>query len=143
MEYDFVKEPSRPQVHVLNEQKVFDSRRSPNPIPPEYSAADQLKIDEYPMKLAEFKRAHHWFVEYLTDDHMLSYIEGHRGGVVFPWPSGLTSGGDASHAAQVLSQLKTGTYKRKDGLSYSYEAFSNDVNVHFKDKLRRGWLRNC
>lgn len=139
----FVKEP----VRNAEEARAFKKSRSgptmeePSREPVSLTEAEETLISEYRKSLDVFKKTHHYVVEDASEAQQLSYIFRHRGGVVFPGTDGLSIAQLDAYTHQALSALRAGSYKRGDGLSYSYESFKNDVRGEFKAELKEGWVK--
>ncbi|MGL5999792.1 MAG: hypothetical protein ACRC1I_25350 [Pseudomonas proteolytica] len=139
----FVKEP----VKTDEEKRAFQKSRSGRSIdellskPVSLTEAEQTLISGCNQRNKVFKETHHYVLEDASETQQLSYILGHRGGVVFPGTEGMSTAQLDDYARQTLSALRNGSYRRRDGLPYSYESFKNDVRGEFKAELKEGWVK--
>ncbi|MFJ2283897.1 hypothetical protein ACIOUG_22570 [Pseudomonas sp. NPDC087803] len=102
--------------------------------------ADKALISGYNKRLTAFYELHCYVVQDISEEQQISYIIGHSGGVEFSVTNGMSSAELQAYAVQALSALKEGRYKKKDGQSYLYESFRQDVKKGVEENLKRGWV---
>ncbi|VVM37393.1 hypothetical protein PS664_00094 [Pseudomonas fluorescens] len=133
----FVKEPEKTEEEQVAVSKSQPWLSSSQPL----TVAEEALVSGYEKRRAEFYETHHYVLEDVSESQQLFYIFRHRGGVVFHGTNGLTTAQLEAYAVQTLSTLKNGDYKRKDGVSYSYADFKNDVRNELKSELKKGWVK--
>ncbi|MFJ2712934.1 hypothetical protein ACIOZM_18865 [Pseudomonas sp. NPDC087346] len=96
----------------------------------------QRKQAEEQKELEEKAKTHDYVNTNIFSE--IDYMEGQRGGVVFP-----TLGGNQfsqQKAADIISQMKAGSYKRGDGVLYSYDSFKAAYEEELKNRAVWKWV---
>lgn len=173
MGYEFVSEPlataeEKPALSRLEEYNTYllelqrynrsggaalnthKPSKKPSPVEP-LTPEEESAINRYYEKYKLFQSTHHEVFEEPSEEQQASYIERHRGGVVFPWDRG-TSAQDTEQAWRKISEIKAGTYRKGAEINgvvvkgagelYTFESFMHDVIQELKIKPKRGWVRN-